>query len=340
MSVDLEAELDRLYGVDLVEFVTERTRLAGALRKEGRRAEAERVKELRKPSLSVWVVNQLARTHRKEVDLLLDAGHRLAAAQRALLTGGDREAFEQANTAERNALTRLSQAARTVLGSRASTATLERVTATLRAAAVSDAARPELARGRLMSDIDLSGFDALTGGPLPAKRAKGRPKRATGTSGAEQVQQRVVKRHAITRARARLTSARARKRPAASRGRNVAGCPCRVRTAGRVRSGPGDHQAALPLSTPHARARRGSASMTTRYRPRKQQHIDQLHARRDAAGLAQPHRVCRIEAMLEIGSSLREARAAGLVTETSRPRSRSIRSGPPLATLSAGAHPM
>jgi hypothetical protein len=252
MSVDLEAELDRLYGVDLVEFVTERTRLAGALRKEGRRAEAERVKELRKPSLSVWVVNQLARTHRKEVDLLLDAGHRLAAAQRALLTGGDREAFEQANTAERNALTRLSQAARTVLGSRASTATLERVTATFRAAAVSDAARPELARGRLMSDIDLSGFDALTGGPaLPAKRAKARPKRATeDPRELEQVQQLVAKRHAITRARAKLTSAREHEKTLARRLREVereeraarVGYERAGRTAERVR---GDHQAAL-----------------------------------------------------------------------------------------------
>ncbi len=74
VPVDLEDELDRLYGVPLAEFVGERTRLATALRKEGRRAEAEQVKELRKPSVSVWTVNQLARRHRKDLDLLLDAG--------------------------------------------------------------------------------------------------------------------------------------------------------------------------------------------------------------------------------------------------------------------------
>ncbi len=52
---DLEDELDRLYGVGLADFVAERTRLAGGLRKEGRQAEATRVQELRKPSLSVWL---------------------------------------------------------------------------------------------------------------------------------------------------------------------------------------------------------------------------------------------------------------------------------------------
>jgi hypothetical protein len=210
VPLDLERELDRLYGVDLSEFVAERTQLAGGLRKEGRRAEAGRVKELRKPSLSVWAVNQLARRQRKDVDVLLDAGHRLAVAQRALLDGGDREAFEQASNAEREALTRLSQAARGILADRGSTQTLERVTATLRAAAVSDAARPELARGRLTSDIDLAGFDALTASPAtPAKQAKARPKRTTNDRpGREQAErQAAARRDAITRAKAKLTTA-------------------------------------------------------------------------------------------------------------------------------------
>jgi hypothetical protein len=253
VPVDLEAELDHLYGVELVEFVTERTRLAGALRKEGRRAEAERVKELRKPSLSVWAVNQLARTRRKEVDLLLDAGHRLAVAQRALLDGGDREAFEQASKAEREALTRLSQAARGILADRGSTQTLERVTTTLRAAAVSDAARPELARGRLTSDIDLAGFDALTGSPAtPAKQTKAQPKRTTDDRpGREQAErQAAARRDAVTREKAKLTSAREHERRLAQKLRDVEReeRAARVayeraqRTAERVR---GDHEAAV-----------------------------------------------------------------------------------------------
>ena len=114
-----------------------------------------------KPSISVWG-HQLARRHRKDLDLLLDAGNRLAAAQRALLTGGNRQAFEQAGNDEREALNRLSARARSILTERGSTTTLERLTSTLRAAAVSDAARPDLARERLTSDLDPAGFGAFT----------------------------------------------------------------------------------------------------------------------------------------------------------------------------------
>ncbi len=163
MPIDLEAELDRLYGVDLADFVAERTRLARALRTEGRRVEADRVKGLRKPSLSVWAVNQLARTRPKEMELLLDAGGRLAVAQRALLTGGDKAAFEHASEAEREALDGLARAARSLLGPKGSAATLDRMIVTLGAAAVSDSARPELERGRLTSDVDFTGFDAFSG---------------------------------------------------------------------------------------------------------------------------------------------------------------------------------
>ena len=211
MPVDLEDELDRLYGEELAGFVRERTRLASALRKEGRRAEAEHVQQLRKPSVSVWAVNQLARGHRKEIELLLDAGDRLAAAQRALLAGGDRQAFDRASKAERDALNRLSTEARSILAERGSTATLERVISTLRAAALSEAARPDLARGRLTDDVDPAGFDAFTDSPTtaaappkpkpPLKRAdEDRAKR-------EQARRQETKRAAINRARAELTSA-------------------------------------------------------------------------------------------------------------------------------------
>lgn len=215
MSVDLEDELDRLYGVELAEFVGERTRMATALRKEGRRAEAERVKELRKPPVSVWVVNQLVRRRRKDIDLLLDAGHRLAVAQRALLTGGDRQAFEQASKAEREALSRLSEGARAILGEHGSTATLERVSMTLRAAAVSEAARPDLERGRLTSDVDPAGFGAFVAAPTGVAappKPKARPERADDDRVKREQAERAeaAKRAAVNRARTALKSARER----------------------------------------------------------------------------------------------------------------------------------
>jgi hypothetical protein len=216
VPLDIEDELDRLYGVDLGDFVAERTRLMGLLRKEGRRAKAQQVQELRKPSLSVWAVNQLARERRKDIDLLLDAAHRLAVAQRALLTGGgDRQAFERASTTEREVLNRLSQAARSILAERASAATLERVTSTLRAAAASDAARVDLARGRITTDIDLAGFEAFAGGPASvpsAPKPKAQPRRGNDDHAVREQAEReaAAKRAAINRARAELKSARER----------------------------------------------------------------------------------------------------------------------------------
>ncbi len=222
MPLDLEAELDRLYGVDFDEFVQQRTRLVRALREEGRRAEAGGVQELRKPSLPAWTVNQLARRRRKDVDLLLDASHRLATAQRALLVGGDQRAFETARRRERTAVARLRDAAETILAGRATPAMLERVTATLRAAAGSDETRPLLARGRLTSDVAPGGFELLAGAPaVAATPEKSRPRRAKSTKPDEASRRSRLRRDEIARARAALKQATEREAAAARRLRDA-----------------------------------------------------------------------------------------------------------------------
>src|SRR5204863_2632144 len=116
--MDLEQAIDELYAADLEQFVTERTRLAKALRDAGDREGAQTVTKLRKPSVAAWALNQLARRNRREVDLLLDAGHRLREAQAGALRGAERDAFEQARRSEREARTRLVQAAEKLLGER------------------------------------------------------------------------------------------------------------------------------------------------------------------------------------------------------------------------------
>jgi hypothetical protein len=216
MALDLDAELDRLFSAELAGWVAERTQLVRALKQEGRRAEAARVQELRKPSLPVWVVNQLARRHRKDVDLLLDAGHRLAAAQLALLSGGDSKAFADARKREQAALKRLRQAAEAILGGRASAGTLDRVVGTLRAAAVAEGAREELARGSLITEVAPSGFEAFAGlqpatttsRPQPRAAArKGRPPPSKREARAEQAG---ARREAVARAREELKTAERR----------------------------------------------------------------------------------------------------------------------------------
>jgi hypothetical protein len=168
VAVDLESELDRMYGVELDQFVPERTRVVRALKKDGRRAEAAQVQELRKPSLPAWTVNQLVRRNRKDVDLLLAAGERLAEAQNALLGGGDQGAFAEAREREQGRLKSLRGAAREILGQRASDETIERVASTLRAAIGTAEGRAQLDEGRLTAGIEPRGFEAFTGAPVPA----------------------------------------------------------------------------------------------------------------------------------------------------------------------------
>jgi hypothetical protein len=212
VRVDLDDELERLYAAEPGAFVGSRDLLVRSLRAEGRRAEAAQVAGLRRPALAAWVVNQLARSDRRSVDLLLDAGHRLISAQQALLAGGDPAPFDEARARERAALERLRAEAQAILGERASPELLERVLVTLRAAAVSAPHREELARGRLPAEVAPTGFEALAAlAGLPAAPAGGKPAPAA----AEQRERRgaraqeAAKRRAITSARKQLESARA-----------------------------------------------------------------------------------------------------------------------------------
>ena len=75
--VDLEADIDRLYGVPLDEFVAERDQLAKRLNKEGDREAGARIKALRKPTVGAWALNQAVRRRRKETAALLATGERL-----------------------------------------------------------------------------------------------------------------------------------------------------------------------------------------------------------------------------------------------------------------------
>lgn len=160
--------LDELYGAPLDEFVATRNRLAKELGGD----EGKALAGLRKPNRAAWVLNRLARQERRDVDLLLDAGHRLRQA------GLDKEAVERARAAETDALKRLTKAAE-ALG--AAGQALAQVNESLRAAAVTEAGRELLARGRFTEPLHASGFEAYDGLALPKppkrKRAAAAPKR-------------------------------------------------------------------------------------------------------------------------------------------------------------------
>jgi len=168
MPIDLESELDRLYGLPLEEFIAGRDELAKRLRGEDRRDEAEQVKALRKPPVAVWLVNRLARERELDVRHLLDAGEALGKAQ-----AKGSEEFAAARRDEHYALGRLVEAARELAKREGTGQTaVDRATQTLRAAAVSDEGRELLHRGRLTEELEPPGFEALTGlVPAPPRKA-------------------------------------------------------------------------------------------------------------------------------------------------------------------------
>jgi hypothetical protein len=176
--VTLDEATDHLYSVDLDAFVPERTRLARELRDAGDRSAAEQVAKLKKPTVAAWALNQLARKRRRDVDLLLGAGHRLRQAQEGVVSGADREAFEKAQKTQRDALRRLTQQASQLLGG-ASSQALSQISGTLRAAAVSEEGRELLARGRFTTPLEPEGFDVF--GALPAPPAASRSKKQART---------------------------------------------------------------------------------------------------------------------------------------------------------------
>jgi hypothetical protein len=190
---DLDHELEQLYGVAPEEFIAARNDLATRLRKAGQAEASERVGGLRKPSLPVWAVNQLARRHPRDVAGLLDAGERLHRAQEAAFRGDSGEAVRAATAAERAAIRTLTQHAQSLLRAeerKPTRAVLDRIAATLRAAAVEPEAAPLLAAGRLAGEVGSSGFEAVAELAPPAPK---RPQRSKDDGAARRREQQVRK---------------------------------------------------------------------------------------------------------------------------------------------------
>jgi hypothetical protein len=152
---------DELFDLDPGDFVAARDELARRLRREGDAEAAAAVKALRRPPLSAWAVNRLARGDEPGLGPLLAAGERLRAAHQAALAGEGADELRTAARAEREAAAGLVEAAMGLLreaGHPATDATRDRVAATLHAAAASPEAADLVRSGRLTADLDPSGF--------------------------------------------------------------------------------------------------------------------------------------------------------------------------------------
>ena len=150
--------LDELYSAPLDEFIARRSALAKELKAGGRADEAAEVGGMRKPSVPLWTVNQLARRNKPAVSKLIETSEDL----RTALGKGDQDEFARAQKAQTEALRKLRDAARSLLG-KATDPVLERVVSAFRTASVDDDLRHALTAGRLTEEPEGSGFDALAG---------------------------------------------------------------------------------------------------------------------------------------------------------------------------------
>jgi hypothetical protein len=220
--MDPEEATDALYAADLRNFVSERSRLAKELNAAGYDAEASAFAKLRKPTVAAWVLNQLSRTSRRDIDLLLDAGHRLRDAQQGILGGSDHETFERAKKTEVDTLRRLVRQAEQLLSEgrgSPSSSILGEVQESLRAAAVSEPGREMLARGCFTQPMGAQGFDVVSQLVTPTsaatragrKRSQLRDERTAAREKLKELKAQLRDAEAIARERARTADDLARK---------------------------------------------------------------------------------------------------------------------------------
>jgi hypothetical protein len=154
MADDVQAEIDRLYQLPLDQFTAERNSAAKRLGKT-----QPPIKELVKPSVPAWGVNQLYWQERSSYDALVEASERLRTEHRKLLAGkaadvrdsekAHRDAIKSATAKVKDILVAADQAV--------TQATVQAVTETLEALPSSEPP------GRLVKPLKPLGFEALSG---------------------------------------------------------------------------------------------------------------------------------------------------------------------------------
>ena len=104
-----------MFDEDPKTFVAARDRLAKELRAAGQRDAAAEVKALRRPAVSAWALNQVARRHASTIDQLAVSIDQARVAQDEVLAGADRATLRDAMAARRQALVAVLDAARSIV---------------------------------------------------------------------------------------------------------------------------------------------------------------------------------------------------------------------------------
>jgi hypothetical protein len=158
--MDLDAEIDRLYGLTPTAFVPARDALAKRAKAELGKEAADEVKALRRPVAAIWAVNQLWHRDPKRFRRLLEMGDRVRAVQAT--RGRSAESLGEALSEQRELVRSLLDEAASVLegAGLGVDANLERVRANLAALSAWGTDLPHRP-GRLDGDVEPPGFEAL-----------------------------------------------------------------------------------------------------------------------------------------------------------------------------------
>src|SRR5436190_7647778 len=179
--MNLEQVADELYALAPAAFTAARDEQADQARASGDADLAGAIRKLRRPTVSAWLVNLLAREDGGQVEDLLELGQSLREAQRAL--DGDR--LRDLSAQRRRLVAALAQEAQRLAAQagQAVSAQVEReVQDTLEAALADQSMADAVRSGRLTRALSYAGLgegigisDAVAVWPSPAARPPGQP---------------------------------------------------------------------------------------------------------------------------------------------------------------------
>ncbi|HVE85433.1 MAG TPA: hypothetical protein VND93_21415 [Myxococcales bacterium] len=188
---ELEPALERLYAAPFEAFTETRDALAKEARAAGNAELAAALKKERKPPVTAWALDALARRKPDAVKSFLESGERMRAAQDQAVRGGGADALRDATAEQRHLLSGLLKDAMALVreaGSAGSNDQQDRMEGTLLACANGPPElREALREGRLEKDVPRPGFGDLSGGAgvfaaaaAPTQPAPPRPEKADG----------------------------------------------------------------------------------------------------------------------------------------------------------------
>ena len=161
------ASIDQLFAVPLKTFVAERKRLADRLKASGNPGAAKELAKTPRPSVSAWIVNQMARQDRPLLRDFAELTDRLRGAQGQIARAKPGEGASELLAEHRAAIKRLRGRAEEILrasGQAVRPQVLDRVLRNLRVGMADVAVRPTIERGRLIEDVAAEeGFAGLVG---------------------------------------------------------------------------------------------------------------------------------------------------------------------------------